>query len=544
MEMLGTELEQKREEMLDYLEHKVYGIWRSKEQVTYELSENGKVRIEVHMGARKAEFTISYFCPEKPSDRHCGKFPFFVCLHPIKDYPAAIESGYACLVLDSLEIASDDTKHKGAFYDLYPYSEEPDSQTGVLMAWGWGASKVLDAVYAGLGRDLNLDCGNSLVTGVSRWGKAVAVLGVFDKRFKMVIPACSGAAGLALYSVKSTGKAYDLSMVGGPKEYVYGENEPLSCLQSEGERGWFVDAFLQYESEDQLPFDQDILPKLAAGGQRSYFIVAACMGEDWVNAPSMWECYLRAKEYYEKESLGNRLLTNFHKEGHAVLAEDFQKITKAFDDLYYPDWWVEKYALLQKYRLENEKVQPGGILFAGSSLMEMFPVEKFATEDGLQKTIYNRGIGGYVTEDLMQALDVCITDLQPSVLFINIGTNDLSNELISMDRVMENYEWILTKVMEKVPGVNITLMAYYPVNPACACDQGMQRTLRIRNNDKIREANQRVKKLAEKLSLRYIDVNEPITDSEGNLKQEICMDGMHMTEEGYRLIWPLVKKTL
>jgi len=542
--VLNKEFDSKREDMLSYLENNVYGKWRTGEKVSYEKLEDNKLKITVEANGRTAAFEAGYLLPEKTEERHCGKFPFFICLHPIMDYMAAIEKGYAYFYLNSLQVASDDYKHNGAFYELYPYTEEADSQTGVLMAWGWAASKLLDAVYNGLGRELNLDCANSLVTGVSRWGKAVAVLGVFDKRFRMIIPACSGAGGLALYSYKSTGRSYDLTMVGGPADYVYGENEPLSCLQSDGERGWFVDKFLDYKSEADFPYDQDILPKLAAGGNRSYFIVAAHMGEDWVNAPSMWECYLLAKDYYESELLGNRLFTNFHKAGHAVLAEDFEKITAAFDSLYYQDWWIEKYKLLEEYRQANKSVKKGGVVFTGSSLMEMFPVEKFAKEDGLELNIYNRAVSGYVTDDLMAVLDLCVIEPEPSKIYINIGTNDLSNDLLSLEEVMAKYETILTEIISKLPKATITLMAYYPINFSAAIDKGMERTLTIRSNEKILAANERVKALAAKLGLRYIDVNAPLTDADGNLKKEFCIDGMHITEEGYRSIWPLIIEDL
>lgn len=333
--MFNKQFEQNRENMLSYLEDTVYGKWRSGEKVSYEIVDGEKLIITVSTNGRTASFEASYYCPEAVSEHHHEGFPFFICMHPIMDYRTAVECGYACFFLNSLQVASDDYRHNGAFYELYPYTEQPETQTGVLMAWGWGASKLLDAIYNGLGDELGLDCDRSLVTGVSRWGKAVAVLGVFENRFKMVIPACSGAGGLALYSYKSTGKSYDMTALGGPKDYTYGENEPLSCLQSDGERGWFVDRFLDYKSEEDFPYDQDILPKLAAGADRSYFIVAAYMGEDWVNAPSMWECYLSAKEYYEGEHMGDRLFTSFHKQGHAVLSEDFVKIIDAFEKLYY-----------------------------------------------------------------------------------------------------------------------------------------------------------------------------------------------------------------
>lgn len=69
--------------------------------------------------------------------------------------------------------------------------------------------------------------------------------------------------------------------------------------------------------------------------------------------------------------------------------------------------------------------------------MEMFPIEKFVEEDGLPVTVYNRGIGGFVTEELIANIDVCILDLEPSVLFLNIGTNDLSNAEIPIADVMK-----------------------------------------------------------------------------------------------------------
>ena len=81
--------------------------------------------------------------------------------------------------------------------------EDPATQTGGLMAWAWGASKVLDAVYAGLDIEFGLDAEASMVTGVSRWGKATAVCGAFEKRFRLTIPTCSGAGGLAQYNYRS-----------------------------------------------------------------------------------------------------------------------------------------------------------------------------------------------------------------------------------------------------------------------------------------------------------------------------------------------------
>lgn len=333
-----------------FYENNIYGIWRDGETVSYCINEKTKrvskvdpanpmaamfglpttdegtdVEINVEKSGKSVSFTVRAYLPPKAVSRDNG-CPFIICMHPVAPKDYSLAEGVAMIFMDTSMIAEDNNLRKGCFYELYPYEKEPETQTGVLMAWGWGAAKVLDAIYAGLGKELGLDADRSAVTGVSRWGKATAVCGAFEKRFRTVIPVCSGAGGLALWNYMSEGKTYDLTHCGGPAEYTYSQNEPLSCLQSEAERGWFTDKFLEYEKYSDIPVEQYMLPVLAADIDRQYIIVAAWTGEDWVNAPSMWECYLKAKEKYEEQGLANNISAFFHREGHALLKEDLEKI--------------------------------------------------------------------------------------------------------------------------------------------------------------------------------------------------------------------------
>lgn len=338
-----------------FYEENMYGLWREGEKVTYEMlgedprakePEEGRsrnpfaviggelVKIKLEAQGRQSEFVVHAYLP-KGGERFGDKgSPFIICMHPILPLDYALSQGYALFFMEGHQIASDDIKHNGAFYELYPYGDEKN-QTGVLMAWAWGASKVLDAVYAGLDKEFHLDRNASMVTGVSRWGKATAVCGAFDSRFRMTIPACSGAGGLALYNYVSEGQTYDFSSIGGPAEYVYGRNEPLDCLQSDAERGWFNDRFLQFKKPEDIPEEQDMLPVLAMAEDRYYFIIAACTEEDWVNAPAMWECYKKADEVYRANGLSDHLAVNFHLAGHAVIQEDMELIVKYFNKMYY-----------------------------------------------------------------------------------------------------------------------------------------------------------------------------------------------------------------
>ncbi len=199
-------------------------------------------------------------------------------------------------------------------------------------------------------------------------------------------------------------------------------------------------------------------------------------------------------------------------------------------------WRIEKEQMVEGFRVKNRTALKGQIVCVGSSLMEMFPIEEWVKEWGPDApVIYNRGVGGYKTTDILPILDACVLDLKPRRVFINIGTNDLSDASIPMEELMGNYDRILAVIQEELPGVEIYLMAYYPVNYEAAAEE-MKSCLLVRNNDKINRANEEVKKLAEKHHQRFININKNLMDEKGNLKAEYTIEGMHIRPEGYRAI--------
>lgn len=197
---------------------------------------------------------------------------------------------------------------------------------------------------------------------------------------------------------------------------------------------------------------------------------------------------------------------------------------------------TDKEMKVERYREENKTSQKGQTVFTGSSLMEMFPINKLLNEHGDDTIIYNRGIGGFISDELLAVIDVCATDLMPSKVFINIGTNDLSWSTIPISQLMNNYDKIISAIEKAVPDVKIYLMAYYPVNYEAAAEE-MKECLKIRTNEKINATNAEVKKLAEKHGQRYIDINRNLKDDKGRLKAEYTIEGMHINEDGYRAVY-------
>lgn len=203
-------------------------------------------------------------------------------------------------------------------------------------------------------------------------------------------------------------------------------------------------------------------------------------------------------------------------------------------DMFMEQGRKEKAQKVERYRRLNQFVKPGQVLFVGSSLMEQFPINELLMDLDLPYTIYNRGIGGFTTMELAEVLDVCVYDLKPKHIFINIGTNDLNMPDYTVEGLIGRYEDILTNIQSHLPEAKLHLMAYYPVNePIGLSDPFMGPAFQQRSNARIREANEAVKALAEKVGGKYYDFNDGITDEAGNQKAEYTIEGMHMYGDGY-----------
>lgn len=201
---------------------------------------------------------------------------------------------------------------------------------------------------------------------------------------------------------------------------------------------------------------------------------------------------------------------------------------------------------LERYRVLNQDVKKGEILFVGSSLMEQFPINELLMTAGIGKVIYNRGIGGFTTDDMLKHMDEMVFALEPSLIFINIGTNDIGSTEYRLEKLLENYEKIIRKIREKLPETHIYMMAYYPVNETDKMPDVNMRNIMFANrtNENICIANEAVEKLAEKLGCQFINVNQGLSDNRGKLKKEYTIEGIHMYASGYRVVLQNLKKYL
>ena len=205
---------------------------------------------------------------------------------------------------------------------------------------------------------------------------------------------------------------------------------------------------------------------------------------------------------------------------------------------------MNKY-MVEKYRQLNESAKKGQILFVGSSLMEHFPINEILMSRGLSTVIYNRGISGYTIPELLESMDEQIFDLEPSVIFINIGTNDISRPEETAEGFEADYRNVLSQIKERLPETKVYVMAYYPVNVELAKkvvawpEAPLAAELRLQRLDK---ANNIAESLAKEMGYEFINVNEGLAGVDGQTLREYSTDGIHLWPKAYEIVFDNMSK--
>jgi hypothetical protein len=124
----------------------------------------------------------------------------------------------------------------GDFYRLFP----DHLSTGSLMAWAWGASRIIDALEMTSGH--GIDTTKLSAVGCSRNGKAAATIGLFDERIAMVAARSPGSGTTSAWRI-----AYD--------EMGNGANVQTAA-QIFRENTWLGEVFLPFAPPENAPLQQ------------------------------------------------------------------------------------------------------------------------------------------------------------------------------------------------------------------------------------------------------------------------------------------------
>ena len=328
---------QRANQLRDLYQFYMYGYMpdTSAEKVSFETTDAG-MTVKVSNNNREAEFFVTVTLPDEGCEFE-APYPAIITnggldlafdektLSFVRPTDLPLEDlvnrrGYAVITIKPRDVAADNSSRTGAFFDLYPYSET-DNDVGTLVAWAWGAGKVIDALEQNAYPEINPN--QVGITGFSRFGKAALVAGALDDRFALVNPHASGLGGMASFRHSFAGKKYPWGVAAPP--------EGLGSLQSSALRHWFTTTFLGFDSSERLPFDQHQLTALVAPRG---LIVTSGYADHHTNPEGMYEAYLEASKVYQLLGAADNIGIAYRPGAHTIEVEDIERLLDFSDQLF------------------------------------------------------------------------------------------------------------------------------------------------------------------------------------------------------------------
>jgi hypothetical protein len=167
----------------------------------------------------------------------------------------------------------------------------------------------------------------------------------------------------------------------------------------------------------------------------------------------------------------------------------------------------------------DSATHPNSIVFLGDSI----------TAEGEWGELFgpfvNRGMPGDTTTNVIARLNE-VTERRPACLSLMIGVNDLLQGR-SPDELVASYTELTAKLRQATPHTLVSIVSILPVRDAFS---------RVAPNEVIREVNARLRRVASKYDVRFVDAFPKFLDQEGQLRQELTYDGIHLRAAGYSLL--------
>lgn len=276
----ASEWECRRAEIKAQAESYVYGAKPAPPQDVSGTVSSNSITVNVSDQGGSASFSASVSLPSGS-----GPFPAVIVYGGFgADTSTILGSGAAVISYDPFAVGREGTPRnnkQGAFYDVYGSS----SSTGLLVAWAWGVSRIIDVIEQSGGSILTADATG--VTGCSRYGKGAFVAGAFDQRIALTMPIESGTGGApAFRSIAQEGGSQGLS-------------------SAYGEQPWLGDAFGSFTGNPaNLPIDtHEVIGMIAPRG----LLIMENPHIDWLGAGSGAVAALGGAEIYRALGAENNI---------------------------------------------------------------------------------------------------------------------------------------------------------------------------------------------------------------------------------------------
>lgn len=190
----------------------------------------------------------------------------------------------------------------------------------------------------------------------------------------------------------------------------------------------------------------------------------------------------------------------------------------------YPQAWLNFH---QQY-LKQTRKRKINVVFLGDSIIQGWKNHKqlWRQHYGKQGAV-NFGIGGDRTQQILWRINHGLFDqMQPQLVVLNIGVNNLWGDQFGAARIAEGIAKIVDAIQTKSPQTKILLIGILPT--------GEKPNTSYRR--KIRAINARSATLDNGKNIRFLDIGPEFLEADGRISKEIMPDYLHLSRKGYQ-IW-------
>lgn len=184
----------------------------------------------------------------------------------------------------------------------------------------------------------------------------------------------------------------------------------------------------------------------------------------------------------------------------------------------------------------EKKIVDDNYLFLGDSITDFYDLDKYYEN----LPVVNSGISGNRTTDILDDMKNRVYRYNPSKVFLLIGVNDYLDDKTN-DEIVDNIKKIIELIMENRPYAEIYLESIYPVNKTDNEKISLS-MVSIRDNERIIQTNEKLKQLCDDKKITYIDMYSKLIDDDGNLKLDYTKEGLHLSDDGYKVVTEEISK--
>lgn len=195
---------------------------------------------------------------------------------------------------------------------------------------------------------------------------------------------------------------------------------------------------------------------------------------------------------------------------------------------------------LEQFKDANDKVglpleNENRVVFMGNSITIGWLNKRPEFFEG--KPYINRGISGQTTPQMVLRFRQDVIELQPKVVVILAGTNDIAGNTgpSTLEMILDNI-----KSMSELAAANNIAVVLSSVLPAF--DYPWRPGLKP--NEKIPALNRLIKDYADENGYIYLDYFTAMADARNGLPKEYASDEVHPTVAGYKIMEPMVEAAI